>query len=179
MLSRDKRVRLPQPDDAEAQPDDVPTQPDAAETKLDDADWARRFQDANLLIYKRIFDDKLVRAIKMFLECFDEDGRQVYNVPPFVLESLAANFSGFMHGKFDSLDDAFGGQVARQRQAILSEDMQFEIAFDLLHEIKESKKIPKSERTGTPFEMALEIMSDRYNMSTDNVRRIYKKSKRR
>ena len=179
MPTRDERARLPQPDDAEAQPDDVQTQPNDAETKLDDVDWPRRFRDANLLIYKRLLDDKPVRAIKMFLECFDEDGRQVYNVPPFVLEYLAVNFSGFMQRKFDSVDDAFGGQVARQRQAILSEDKEFEIIFDFLCEHEKAKKIPKNDRTETPFEMALEIISDRYNMSTDNVHRIYKKSKPR
>ena len=59
MLSRDKRARSPQRANAETQPDD-------AETKLEDADWPRRFQAANRLIYKRILDDKPVRAIKMF-----------------------------------------------------------------------------------------------------------------
>ena len=82
-----------------------------------------------------------------------------------------------MHGKFDSVNDAFGGQVARQRRAILSEGKEFEIVFDFLCEHENAKNIPKSERTGTPFEIALEIVSDRYNMSADNVRRIYKNSK--
>jgi len=31
---------------------------------------------------KRLFDDKPVRAIKKFLECFDEDGRQVFITVP-------------------------------------------------------------------------------------------------
>ena len=130
-------------------------------------------------VSKRLFDDKPVRAIKKFLECFDEDGRQVFNVPRFVLESLAANFWGFMRGDFNSVDNAFGGQVARQRQAIKGEDRNFEIVFDLLCEHTETKKIKKSDRTGTPFEMALVIVADLHNTSTDNVRSIYKKSKLR
>ena len=130
---------------------------------------------------KRLFDDKPVRAIKKFLECFDEDGRQVFNVPRFVLESLAANFWGFMRRDFNSVDNAFGGQVARQRQAIKGEDRDFEIVFDLQCEHAEIKEIPKSERKrpGTPFEIALVIVADRHNTSTDNVRRIHKKSKLR
>jgi hypothetical protein len=126
---------------------------------------------------RKLFEDKPVRAIKKYLECFDEDGHQVLNVPHFVLEVIASNFLQFMNGTFESVDAAFGDKVARQRQAIASEEKSYEIVFDLHCKHLEMKELPKGERIGTPFEMALNFVANQYNMSTDNVRRIHKKAK--
>ena len=129
-----------------------------------------------LEVNKRLLEDKPVRAIKIFVENFDEDARQV---PSFVLEFLAQRLSGFIRGDFSSLDEAFGGRAATQRNALGREERDFEVVSDLLYELEKTKKIRKAERTGTPFEMAEEIIADRYNTTTDNVRRIYKMSKLR
>ena len=50
---------------------------------------------ADVRVGKELIDAEPVRAIKNFLDCFDDDGRQVYNVPPFVLAALARIFSKF------------------------------------------------------------------------------------
>lgn len=127
---------------------------------------------------KELFEDKPLLMIAKFLECFDDNGRQTYNVPRIVLESLAAKLLEFMRGDFNSIDKAFGGQVARQRQALQRKNIEFDIAFDYLCALDEAQEIDKSDRSGTPSELAIEKVAYIHDMGTENVRRILKNSKK-
>ncbi len=129
-------------------------------------------------IERKLFDKSPVLAISKFLECFSSEGDQCFEVPRHVLEFLAASLSQFMDGGAESLDVAFGGKTTRQRNALEGWDRDGEIVFDLLGEWENFKKIPKAERSSTPFELAIEQIAKKYELGEESVRRIYKKSKR-
>ena len=129
-------------------------------------------------IDRQLFDKSPVRAISKYLECFNSDGDQRYEVPRHVLEFLAVSLAQFMDGKANSLDNAFGGKTKRQRNTIESEKRDYEIVFDLQVALQTIRKMPKAKRgKSTPFEAAVAHVAEEHELSEDAIRRIYKKSK--
>lgn len=126
---------------------------------------------------ERRFESSPMKILSKYLECFDRNGHQVYGVPRHVLEALAERFLSVMNEEFNSLDRAFGGSVARQRNALLVEGRDYEIVSDFLEELERAREFPPEH--GTPFEQALRIVAAAYKTSEHNVLRIYKKSGRR
>lgn len=66
------------------------------------------------------FSDLPVRLIPLYLEYFDGDGHLSRRIPKALLELIAQRFAAFLMIKGDgaSVDQAFGGQTVRQRNAL-------------------------------------------------------------
>lgn len=127
--------------------------------------------------HEQLFEQTPLLIIKMYLDAFDSEGRQAFQVHQHVLEALARRFLSLMIRQQNSLDAAFGGCVARQRNQLLAEDSDWSVLWKFLAEIKKVEEESPGERgAGTPFEIALERVAEDLGMSPDNVRRIYKKS---
>lgn len=120
------------------------------------------------------FEKSPVAAIFKFLECFDEEGRQRHTIPPHTLRILVACLHEFVNGIVPDLNNAFGGQVARQRKNLLQQQKDMEVLWTLYDEWERAKQASATE-VGTPFERAVEQTANALQMSADNVRRIYKK----
>ena len=131
-----------------------------------------------------------VLAISKFLESFTSRGRVAREVPKVVMEALAVHFARFMRGDYETLDAAFGGKTATQRNRIESDERDYAVVFDLISYKRTEKERREKERalakgqgrprprfTGTPFEYAVEAVAKRHKLDEENVRRIYKKSK--
>lgn len=131
-----------------------------------------------------------VLAIAKFLESFTSRGRVARDVPTVVMEALAVHFARFMRGDSESLDAAFGGKTATQRNSIASHERDYAVVFDLISYKRTEKERRDKERelakragrprprfAGTPFEHAVEAVARRHGLDEENVRRIYKKSK--
>ncbi len=130
----------------------------------------------------KTFEQAPLHIIERYLESFADDGRMTFPVPQHILETLAIRFRMLLSpgSAINSLDEAFGGRVARQQQARRAADQQYEVAFSLLIEMRRLQRMPPTERgPGTPFEIACEQVAQELNMSVDNVRRLYKNSKGR
>jgi hypothetical protein len=131
-------------------------------------------------LHERLFEQTPLVIIKMYLDAFDSEGRQAFQVPQHVLEALARRFLALMSRQQNSLDAAFGGCVARQRNQLLAGDSDWSVLWSLLGEIKKVEGESPSERgAGTPYEIALERVAEDFGMSPDNVRRIYRKGSSR
>ena len=127
---------------------------------------------------RKLFDRSPVLAISRFLECFNSEGDQRFEVPRHVLEFLAASLAQFMGSRAESLDAAFGGKTKRQRKAIGIEKRDYEIVFDLIGAIETFRNMPRANRgNSTPFELAVEHVAKEHELGEEAVRRIYKKSK--
>jgi hypothetical protein len=142
-------------------------------------------QDAQILPSKIIFPKeaelesetfrrKPIEAIAAFLSCFDQKGVQRVEVPRHVLESLAALFGKFWNGEASSLDAAFGGKIAQRRNSVLTRERDCEILWDFINEVSRIRE-DKLARSGTPFEMALDLVAEKHRISPETVRKIYKR----
>jgi hypothetical protein len=120
------------------------------------------------------FRRKPVEAIAAFLSCFDQKGVQRVEVPRHVLESLAALFGKFWTGEASNLDAAFGGKIGQRRNSILTRERDRQIVFDLVEERSRIKQ-EKLAHHETPFEMACALTAEKYGMSPETVRKIYKR----
>jgi hypothetical protein len=119
-----------------------------------------------------------VWAIFKYLECFEEDGEQAFEVPGPILQALAKRFIKLRNDGSGSLDDAFGGQTRRQWQSIMTDDRNHRIALDYERERKEAHQQPKSKRNSTPSECAYSKVAESHTMTEENVRRIVKNVRR-
>ena len=127
---------------------------------------------------RQLFNKKPVLAIASFLNCFDPEGGQFCDIPPYVLEFLAKRLQSFMRGGHKSLDEAFGGRTVRQRNSINQEDADQEVLFVFLGELEAARKMTRDERSkSTPFEEAVARTAEKYDIKEDTVRDIYKRSK--
>lgn len=109
-----------------------------------------------------------IRAVERFLDCFDAEGRQIHRVPEHVLTALARCFIAFAtEGK--TLDEAFGGRCRQKWRAIRTGDKNAEILFALFDawEGANSK------------ESAVSKVAEEHCTSEENVRRIYRESRKR
>ena len=130
-------------------------------------------------IDRKMFAQSPVHIIERFLANFSSEGTLTIPVPEHVLEALASKLRVFFDpdSPVSSLDDAFGGHTARQRQALLAADRQFEVAFGLIAEMARLHELSSAERgAGTPYEIACENLAARFGMSVSNVQRIYKEA---
>ena len=124
------------------------------------------------------FEESPILIIDRFVSCFATDGRQTFDVPKHVLEALAAKFRLFLHHDAQSLDDAFGGQTGRQRQALNRAKSTDKIAKMMLSEINAQRATPRSKRDpGTPYDVASETLGNTTGTSADNIQRLYKLAK--
>lgn len=139
---------------------------------------------------RKLYSRTPVLAIAKYLESFTADGRPIGEVPKVVMETLALHFARFMGGQ--SLDAAFGGKTATQRDRIALEERDDRVVFDVISVMKTEEERraaeqlrPKRKRranpqvAGTPYEHAVEVVAKRYRLGEENVRRIYKKSRPR
>jgi len=127
-----------------------------------------------LEIHRRLFDAAPLEIVRVFLECFNAEGRQALLVPRHVLEALAVRFLQLVDGDTNSLDEAFGGRIARQRNRILERHRSWTVLWRLEREKEKVAGKPPSERgAGTPSEIAVERVAEYFEMSTQNVRRIF------
>lgn len=144
------------------------------------------------LVDNELFEESPVRAITRFLQCFDSEFRQKYGVPQYVLEALAVRFGAVMSKEVNSLDEAFGGRIARQRNTLLQKEDDWDVVFDMIEETRDLKQKKRQHKTngskrrnpgdgvvGTPFENATEKVGNAYKISDQTVRKIYKKAGRR
>ena len=128
----------------------------------------------------RMFEQSPIHIIERFLESFSTDGHMTFKVSQHILEALAGRFRLFFspESEMGTLDEAFGGKVARHRQARHAAARQFEIAFLVTAEMQRLRAIPKAKRgNGTPYELATQAIATDLGMSVDNVCRLYKASK--
>jgi hypothetical protein len=127
-------------------------------------------------LHEELFERTPLLIVKKFPEAFDSEGRQAFEVPQHVLEALAKRFIALMARQHNSLDAAFGGCVARQRNELLAEEGDWSVLWKFLRELEKVESETPSERgAGTTFEIALERLAEELDMSPDNIRRIYKK----
>ncbi len=124
------------------------------------------------------FDRQPISIIQAFLACFDSAGTQKFEVPQHVLEALAARFRLLMdeRHKVNSLDVAFGGRVAVQRNALREEEHRADVVFEHIVARQKAKKKKRPDRTGTPFEQATEYVAKARGMSEENVRKKYRRA---
>lgn len=129
-----------------------------------------------IAIHAQLFEQTPLRIVEQYLQCFDSSGNQAFDVPRHVLEALARRFLSLMSGEQGSLDDAFGGRTAQQRNELLIEARDQSVLWELLTELERVRGEALAERgPGTPFEIAVERVGARCGMSPDNIRRIYRK----
>ena len=123
------------------------------------------------------FEERPLEIARAFLDCFDSKGTQRFEIPGHVLEAMAKRFALVMSDDHstNSLDHAFGGRVARQRNAILALERQADVVFDHIVDRQEIKKARKP-RAGTPFEQATAKVAEKHRLSEESVRKMYKKS---
>lgn len=120
------------------------------------------------------FEELPINIIAAYLECFDENGTQVFQVPGHVMTALAKRFHDFMGGSARTLDEAFGNKTGQQRNKLKTASRNGEILFHFYDELERAKKLPTRERHGTPFENAVEKTARFFGTSADNVKKIYK-----
>jgi len=123
-----------------------------------------------------LFERTPFAIISRYLDCFDRDGRAIREVPPHVLEALARRFICVSCEELNSLDQAFGGSVARQRNRLREEHSDWAVIFRLEGQIELVRAQSRRDRgAGTVTDIAIERTADKMKMTPSNVRRIYKK----
>lgn len=139
------------------------------------------FDSIQAQIDAKMFAQSPIHILERYLESFAADGEMLVPVPKHILMALAERFRAFMarDSNLNSLDQAFGGKVARQRQARAAATREREVAWMVMDERRRLGAMEPDERgvVGTPHEIACEIVAEKLNLSVENVRRIYKDSK--
>lgn len=130
-------------------------------------------------IDRREIEKSPIYAIRRFLRCFDSEGQQTYHVPQHILEDLARRFLSLMDGKVNSLDSAFGGKIARQRNALEARDIGWGVNWEVTSRQEAAReKTPFERSSSTPLEYARDAVGEDRGMSDHNVRRIQKNFRR-
>jgi hypothetical protein len=124
------------------------------------------------------FDSRPASILVEYLQSFDQDGRQVLEVPPHILEALAKRFRALMGDEplHKSIDGAFGGRIRRQLKAIDSEHLNAAMGFAIAVAKSEMRGTPR-EGAGTPFELAVARVAKDTGVNEETVRRRYKDTK--
>ena len=149
----------------------------------------------DVLIESEQFAAEPVRAIWRFFDCFDDRGRQAFEVPAHVLGFIARALAARVTGMCKSLDDAFGGRVARQRNALLQDERDEEILFEYCGHLDERQDARKKEIqlrsegkhneaqalhfSGSPSEQAYADIRKEWSIGENSMRRIVKRSGQR
>lgn len=130
-------------------------------------------------IDRQMFEQAPIHIIERFLESFSDDGEMSSPVAPHILEALAIHFRLFFckDSPLKSLDKAFGGAVARQRQARFKARKIYDVTFSVIVERNRLEPLTVSERSaGGPHEIACENVATGPGMKVDSVRLLYKES---
>ena len=128
---------------------------------------------------REAFERSPILIIAKFLEAFDSEGRQALQIPQHVLEAMAVRFREVVgpDHRLNSLDAAFGGRIARQRNRLLQEERQFDVSFAVHSNSAEAKALPRVQRgRSTPFEIGISAAAEDEGISEENARRIYKEA---
>lgn len=127
---------------------------------------------------KALYERTPLVIVEDFLGCIDDDGVQTIEFPPHVIEAMAKRLRMLMgpNRTLNSLDQAFGGRIARQRNAIEERDKTGEIVWQHIMARKEAKNQPQEKRSGTPFEIATEEVASRAGVSDESIKRRYRLS---
>jgi hypothetical protein len=128
---------------------------------------------------RELFTAMPVAAIFKYLECFNEDGEQAFEVPIHVLQALATCFAQFDRPESGPLDDAFRGQTRRQRESIEISARDQGVLFDYWDAYDRVCKQPRSERTETPSGCACAEVAERHGIRRDTVKAIFRKAGKR
>jgi hypothetical protein len=121
-----------------------------------------------------LFEKTPLLAIVKFTECFDEGGRQQFELPVHTGRFLVTAFRAFLEGQHTSLDAALGGKVAAQRKLIDYQSHNRKVLFAVVNELKAARPIPKHQRHVSPLQHAFEEVAEQLEMSAENVRRIWR-----
>jgi len=131
-----------------------------------------------LRIHRRLFEEAPLTIIDVYLQCFNNQGEQVWGVPRHVLEALAKRFLALMTSETSSLDAAFGGSLARERNRLLELDKDHEVLWTYMGELEKlESEGPVLKRHGGAHAIAVERTAEWLGMGPDNVRRILTKSR--
>lgn len=123
------------------------------------------------------FEELPLVIVERFLDSFASDGSQTFEVPKHILEALAVRFRQFLNQEAESLEDAFGGQMKRQRQAIDRALQVDEVTFAMTVEMKRLNALSPAERgPGNVYAIASETVAEQAGMSDGNVGRLYQLS---
>ena len=123
---------------------------------------------------QELFEASPYRIISKFLVCFDRNGRHEMTVPGYVLEALAERFISVNSEQEKSLDRAFGGRIARQRDAARMEERNWDVLWDVRRRHEKLRAMSKAERgVGSPIRIAIGQCAEKYKMKPGTVRRIY------
>jgi CelD/BcsL family acetyltransferase involved in cellulose biosynthesis len=128
---------------------------------------------------RRIFEKTPVFAIARYMDHFDQEGRLKASVPPHILEELAARFSQFMDKRVRSLDVAFGGSVASQRDTFITARRELRVEALVLSGTEKARGSTSKVAKSTPREQAIARAAQLMDTSENNIQRILKKSRRR
>lgn len=102
-------------------------------------------------IQEALFQSTPLTIVENYLRCFTPEGAQVRTVPEYVLEALAQRFIAFMNAEARSLDQAFGGAVARQRNRLREAESDWQAIWTYQGHFEKIKSVPRRERDrGTP-----------------------------
>jgi len=124
-----------------------------------------------------LFEGRPLAIIAAMLECFDSEGRQQFEIPEHVGIAFARRVREVMgddHSK-NSLDQAFGGRIARQRNALREWERRGNVVF---YVIARCRELTREGKKG-PFETAVAEAAAKFGLSEDNVREKYKAAHRR
>lgn len=126
-----------------------------------------------------LFDERPLRILTAFLTCFNSDGEQVYDVPQHVLEALAERFRAVIgpDASTNSIDQAFGGRIARQRNSLIQDDLNAETAFEVAVGKRAAGQVPRARRAGSPFEEGVAAAAERLGVSDEAIRSRYKNTR--
>jgi len=123
-----------------------------------------------------LFEGRPLAIIAAMLECFDSEGRQQFEIPEHVGIAFARRVREVMgddHTK-NSLDQAFGGRIAQQRNALREWERRGNVVFYVIARCRELRREGKK----GPFETAVAEAATKFGLSEDNVREKYKAAHR-
>ena len=124
--------------------------------------------DAELPARQERFERQPLTIVAEFLRCFDTEGLQRFDIPTDVLAALVTNFRRVLRENEGlSLDEAFGGCIARQRKRMLLDERNRQIEWAYQHAAEENKA---AELKGNPLpEAAVTRVARKFNISEDAV----------
>lgn len=134
--------------------------------------------DGEADLQKELFDKSPVLAIEKFSACFEDEDQKVYKIHEHVELFLFQRFRGFLNGEYKSLDEAFGGKTARQRNKIMTSKKNYDAAFEYYVTHNDTKKLTIEERShSTPSEAAISEVAEALDVPEETLRSRFKNSK--
>ncbi|MBV1900287.1 MAG: hypothetical protein KUG56_01305 [Kordiimonadaceae bacterium] len=118
------------------------------------------------------FEAQPVAALEKFTECFNSDGQQVYEIPTYIAEFINKQLHRFLDQDVSSLDAAFGGRTARQRNHLTQIDFESAVNFEWFALKDQPQSIEEQGLPGSPSEQLNAIVAEKFGISEDYVKKI-------